>query len=66
MAREGNLKQDIKSKKQLARMGLNCSRKLVCNLLGKSNTVGRNEWQMLAALVTRSDGSYGCAIARWL
>lgn len=37
VAEEGMFKQDVKGEKELARMGLNCSRKLVCHLHGKSS-----------------------------
>lgn len=40
-------------------MGLNCSRKLVCHLLGKSSALGRDKRKVFAVLVSRSDGSPG-------
>lgn len=47
-------------------MGLNCSRKLVCHLLGKSSSLGKDERQVFAALVTGSDGCHGHPVARYL
>ena len=44
-------------------MGLNCSRKLVCHLLGKSSALGRDKRRVFAALVSRSDGSPGHPVA---
>ena len=44
-------------------MGLNCSRKLVCHLLGKSSALGRDKRKVFAALVSGSDGSPGHPVA---
>lgn len=40
VAQERTCKADVRGGKEPTRMRLNCSRKIICHLLGKSSTLG--------------------------
>lgn len=46
------LKQDVNGEKEVVRMGLNCSRKMVPHFFGKCSTFGRDARQIFAARYT--------------
>lgn len=46
------LKQDVNGEKEVVRMGLNCSRKMVPHFFGNCSTFGRDARQIFAARYT--------------